>query len=159
MHKLVIASILIVMSFISTAIANNKEENKMSTEENRVMNVIQNMTAAFHSGDIEGVMKSYDKNATVMFEPAKPISDPAVLREMFKGAFSLNPKFTYSGHEVFISGDVAVHFAPWKMKGSTPDGTAIEQSGLSVAVLRRQSNGEWLMVIDNPHGQNLMNKP
>jgi len=93
-----------------------------------------------------------------ILEPGKPVSDPAVLREMFSGAFMLNPKFTYSGHEVFVAGDIAVHYAPWTMKGRTPDGKDIEQSGLSVAVLRRQSDGEWLMVIDNPHGQNLMNK-
>jgi len=156
MMKVITMSILIAFSFV--AVANNKEGDSMSTDENNVLNVIENMTTSFHNGDIEGVMATYEKNATIMFEPGKPVSDPAVLREMFKGAFALNPKFSYSGHEVFISGDIAVHYAPWSMKGKTPDGTDIEQSGLSVAVLRRQSDGKWLMVIDNPHGQNLMSK-
>jgi len=158
MSKILTIFTLVALSFISTAIANNKEGDNMSIDEKNVLNVVETMTASFHRGDIEGVMMSYEKNATVVFEPEKPVSDPAVLREMFNGAFTLNPKFSYSGHEVFISGDIAVHLAPWTMKGKTPDGTDMKQSGLSVAVLRRQLDGTWLMVIDNPHGQYLMSK-
>ncbi len=55
-----------------------------------------------------------------------------------------------------VQGDIAVHFAPWTMTGTAPDGTEIKQTGLSVAVLRKQADGNWLMVIDNPHGQHLM---
>jgi len=157
MLKSLIVLFLIVLNITSTANANNKEENVMTTDKRNVLNVITKMTESFHSGDIEGVMASYEKNATVVFEPGKPVSAPAILRKMFEDAFALNPSFSYSGHEVFINNDIAVHYAPWKMKGKAPDGTDIEQSGLSVTVLRRQLDGTWLMVIDNPHGQNLLN--
>jgi ketosteroid isomerase-like protein len=158
MLKTLTTILLILLSVISIAVANNKEGNVMSTEEKNVLNVIKKMTTSFHNGDIEGVMASYEKNASVVFEPGKPVSDPTILRKMFKETFTLNPKFSYSGHEVFISNDIAVHYAPWTMKGKAPDGTVVEQSGLSVAVLRRQLDGKWLMVIDNPHGQNLMSQ-
>ena len=115
--------------------------NKILIDEKNVMRTIENMTIAFHNGDIKGVMASYEENATVVFELEKPISDPVVLRKMFEGAFTLNPHFNYSGHEVFIANDVDIN-----------------QSGLSVAMLRRQPDGKWLMVLDNPHGQNLMGK-
>ncbi len=130
----------------------------MSVNEKDVLHTIGQMTTAFHNGDIEGVMASYEDNAVVVFNPETPVSDPVSLREMFQQAFTLNPYFEYSGHEVFIAGDIAVHFAPWTMNGKAPDGTDIEQSGLSVAVLRRQPDGRWLMVIDDPHGQHLLNK-
>ena len=42
------------------------------------------------------------------------------------------------------------------MRATAPDGTKIQERGLSVAVLRRQPDGQWLMVIDNPHGQHLL---
>jgi ketosteroid isomerase-like protein len=70
----------------------------------------------------------------------------------------MNPIFTYSGHEVYISGDIATHIAPWTMVGEMPDGSKIEQSGLSIAVLRKQADGNWLMIQDNPNGAFLMNK-
>jgi ketosteroid isomerase-like protein len=37
-------------------------------------------------------------------------------------------------------------------------GNPIEQAGLSLAVFRRQADGKWLMVIDNPHGSVLLAK-
>lgn len=130
----------------------------MSMQQREILTTVETMTAAFHAGDIDGVMNSYEDVATVVFEPAAPISDPAVIKSMFQGAFSLNPEFTYSGHEVYVAGDIAIHFAPWTMTGTMPDGKPVEQSGLSVAVLRRQSDGQWLMVIDNPHGQHMLAK-
>ena len=136
----------------------NMESIKFNEEQQAVLNAILQMTKAFHQKDIEGVMRSYEPNAVVVFEPEKPITDPVVLRELFQGAFMMNPKFVYSGHEVFVNGEIATHFAPWVMTGVAPDGTKIQQNGLSVAILRKQEDGSWLMIFDNPHGQFLMNK-
>ncbi len=123
-----------------------------------VLETVQRMTAAFHSGDLAGVMASYQQPATVVFEPEAPIDDRAQIEAMFEGSFAMRPKFEYSGHEVVIAGDVALHLAPWTMRGTAPDGSAIEQRGLSVAVLVRQPEGGWRMVIDDPHGQHLIDK-
>ena len=134
-------------------------ENKdFTSEQNAVMNAILEMTSAFHKKDINGVMASYEPQAVIVFEPEKPVSDPTVIREGFYTFFAVNPKFEYSGHEVFINGNLAIHFAPWIMTGKAPDGTEIKQSGLSVAVLRKQSSGKWLMLFDNPFGQHLLDK-
>ncbi|MES0883117.1 helix-turn-helix domain-containing protein [Roseibium sp. SCP14] len=37
-----------------------------------------------------------------------------------------------------------------------PEGNSIKGEGLSIAVLRRQADGSWKMVIDNPHGSRLL---
>lgn len=131
----------------------------MNNEETRVLESIEMMTSAFIGKDIEGVLTSYEAGAVVNFEPGKRVSDPDVLKKMFEGVFQLNPEFNYpNGHEVFIANDIALHIAPWVMEGKAPDGAEIEQSGLSVAVLRKQDNGRWLLVLDNPHGQLLQEK-
>lgn len=75
---------------------------------------------------------------------------------MFAGMAAANPEFVYAGHDVIVSGDIAMHIAPWEMTATTPDGQEIAQSGLSVAVLRKQADGGWKMVIDNPHGGQLL---
>lgn len=130
----------------------------MTPEEKSVLARIEHMTESFHQKNINAVMQNYEQGAIITFEPNKPVSDAAVLREMFKSAFTMNPQFDYSGHEVIVSGDTAVHIAPWTMTGKLQDGSSVSQSGLSVAVLRRQADGNWLIVIDNPHGQRLMAK-
>ncbi len=71
---------------------------------------------------------------------------------MFAGFISAQAHFTFDGHEVIVAGDVALHLTPWKMTGLAPDGSPLSGSGLSIAVLRRQADGRWLMVIDDPYG-------
>ena len=135
-----------------------KQSNEKVNDEKNILKVITDMTEAFHNDDIEGVMACYEDGAMVVFEPGQPVSGSVTLREAFEGAFTIKPKFTYSGHEVFVVGDIATHFAPWTMLGTAPDGSKIEQAGLSVAILRKQKDGTWLMIFDNPHGQHLMRK-
>jgi len=156
MKKLGVLLVLLTFGVISTG--NSQTKKKFNKEQNKVLKAVQSMTTAFENKDINKVMASYESKAVVVFEPETPISDNTIMREMFTGMSMANPVFTYSGHEVFIAGDIATHIAPWEMIGKAPDGSEIKQSGLSVAILRRQENGEWLMVIDNPHGQFLMNK-
>ena len=158
--KFFITTFLAIQVF-SFAEAQNQVDMKsveFTQEQQSVLNAVEKMTHAFHNKDIKGVMKSYEPDAVVVFEPQQPVSDEHMLTEMFKGAFTLNPRFEYGGHEVFVNGNIAMHIAPWVMEGQAPDGTKIAQNGLSIAILRKQKNGEWLMVFDNPHGSFLMNK-
>ena len=152
--NLVTSSILILMSLSSQA--NQDMERKMNNEELKVLSTIKNMTAAFESGNIDGVLETYEKNAKVIFQPDMHISSKKQLQEVFQEAAGMKPEFEYFGHEVFIADDMAIHIAPWEMTVNAPDGTKTEQDGLSIAVLRHQDNGEWLMVLDNPNGDNLI---
>ncbi|MVO15260.1 YybH family protein [Parasedimentitalea huanghaiensis] len=141
---------------LSAPITLAAEGKPMTTEQQKVLETITTMSSAFMAKDIDGVMATYEDTATVMFEPGQPVSDPDTLRAMFTGMSAVDPIFEFGEHEVFIAGDTALHITPWQMSGRAPDGTEISQSGLSVAVLRRQPGGTWLMVIDNPHGAQLL---
>jgi uncharacterized protein (TIGR02246 family) len=115
---------------INAQTKNSMEKATFTQEQNEVMKVILDMTEAFHKKDLEGVLASYEPNAVIVFEPQMPSSGVDAVSEGFKGFFAVNPRFKYSGHEVFLSGDLAIHFAPWTMTGKTPDGNEISQSGL-----------------------------
>ena len=128
----------------------------MTETEQKVLAAVKGMTAAFHDKNIDRVMDSYEQQATIVFQPGEPADQIEQIKAGFEGFFAVNPRFDYSGHEVYVSGDIAIHIAPWNMSGETPDGQKLEQNGLSIAVLRQQPDGEWLMVIDNPHGARLM---
>lgn len=122
------------------------------SDEQKVLNAVLNMTKAFHNQDIDGVMAAYAPGAVVCFEPGKPVGDRGEIEQSFRGFFTINPNFTYAGHQVVVAGDTAVHIAPWQMEGTGPDGGAVNMRGLSVAVLQRQADGRWLLVVDNPYG-------
>jgi ketosteroid isomerase-like protein len=53
---------------------------------------------------------------------------------------------------VIESGDLAVAYGDWSLKGGTdPDGNAVNLEGRVTDVLRKQSDGSWLDVIDDPY--------
>ena len=128
----------------------------MTQDQQDVLALVQKMTSSFEAGDLETVMETYEDQQTIMFEPGQPVSDSKTAKVIFEKSTAISPKFSYSGHEVIVEGDIAIHIAPWKMSGTDPEGKAIEGEGLSVAVLRRQADGAWKMVIDNPHGSRLL---
>ena len=135
------------------------EGQTMTDDQKAVLATVEHMTGRFMAGDIPAVMDSYESKATVVFEPESPVSEAEKLVAMFTGMSGVSPVFTYpAGHEVIVNEDIALHISPWSMTGKTPDGQELAQQGLSVAVLRRQPDGGWKMVIDNPHGGHLLSK-
>jgi len=156
MKRLVNISLLMSGLIFSTITLADKG-NTMNTEQKKVLGTINKMGSSYNSRDIEAVMKTYEESAVVLFEPGSPVSGSAAVKAAFEGSLAVNPHFDFGKHEVTIAGDIALHLTPWTMTGKTPeDGHSISQSGLSVAVLRKQADGVWLMVIDNPHGQTLL---
>lgn len=158
MTRAVSAVAMLAASVLVSPIASGEENLSMSIEATTVLTTIEKMTASLQDANIDAVMATYEIGASVVFEPGAPVSDQAIIRQVFSEMAALQPQVTYSGHEVIVAGDIAVHLAPWSMTGKSPDGEEIQQGGLSVAVLRRQSDGSWLMVIDNPHGERLLSK-
>ncbi|NKB53478.1 MAG: DUF4440 domain-containing protein [Rhizobiaceae bacterium] len=156
MHKSSPFLTLCLTGLLTLNPANAKQDKPMTEDQKNVLASVSSMTEAFHNGNLSKVMNAYEKSPAIAFEPGQFISDRKTIEQMFQGAFTLKPEFSYAGHEVMVSGNLAVHIAPWTMQATSADGQSITQSGLSVAVLRRQVDGTWLLVIDNPHGQHLM---
>lgn len=135
---------------------NNQESQAM--EHTQIQSTIDTNNSAVSARDIEGILATYEPNAVLVGQPGKPVMGTPALRESFKQFLALNPKLTVTSHEIVQADDVALHSYTWKMSGKAPDGTPVEQGGLSVVVLRKQSDGRWLMVIDNPFGDHLLHK-
>ncbi|MQY42690.1 DUF4440 domain-containing protein [Epibacterium sp. SM1969] len=151
--KQVLASLL-MLSLPQLSFA---QGHTMTPDQQAALDLISGMTAAFQTGDIDTVMNSYENKAAVAFEPGAPTTTTEEQIALFTAWSASKPSFSYpNGHEVITVGDLSLHIAPWVMQAKTPDGELVEQSGLSVAVLRRQQDGSWRMVIDNPHGGRLL---
>lgn len=128
------------------------------TNSDKINSVVKKMSSAMELGKIEEVLAAYERGASLVTQPGKTASGPE-LREAFKGFISMKPKFNMPKHEVIESGDIALHISTWTMDAVDPaTGNPIKQGGLSLAVFRRQPDGNWLMVIDNPYGDALLSK-
>jgi ketosteroid isomerase-like protein len=53
---------------------------------------------------------------------------------------------------VVAAGEIALVCGRWTMQATGPDGHPIQLAGHFTDVVRRQADGRWLFVIDNPYG-------
>jgi len=123
-----------------------------------ILKTIETMNGAFGRGDVDTIMTTYEPGAVVVGEPGAPTRGDTQLRAMFARSIAAKAKFVLGEHDVVQAGDLALHVTDWQMTGEAPDGSAITGRGLSVAVLRRQPDGSWAMVIDNPFGDALLQR-
>ena len=108
---------------------------------------------ALSRGDLETAVGLYDANASFVQDSGEVIVGRAAIREVMKGFIAMKPKFTVKSRST-LSGDgsLALTGLKWSATGVDADGKQVTLSGNSTEVVRRQSDGTWLFVIDNPHG-------
>jgi ketosteroid isomerase-like protein len=46
--------------------------------------------------------------------------------------------------------DLAMVYNDWHMSAKRPDGEAVEASGKAIEVVRRQADGTWRFILDDP---------
>jgi ketosteroid isomerase-like protein len=64
----------------------------------------------------------------------------------------LNGKFDLKVKRVLQSSDFVLVTMEWSFSGTGPDGNPVSLSSKSADVLRKQDDGTWRFVIDNPWG-------
>ena len=123
----------------------------IALDEQAILQTIGSMTSAFAAVDIDAVLATYEPGAIVVAAPGAPVSGTEALRRMFADFVAAGVNFTYGAHEVVVAGDLGLHLMKWTAPG--PEG---EKTALSVAVLRRQPDGSWKMVIGHPFGDGVL---
>ena len=107
---------------------------------------------AFSAHDLEAVMALYEPEATLIPQPGQVVTGTEAIREALSAFLALKPKFELEFKKAFQAGDIALLFSDWTLSGTDPEGNAIELAGRTSDVARRQPNGSWLVVIDDPYG-------
>ena len=111
----------------------------------------QQFSEALNSGDLEALIALYEPNASFTPEPGAEVHGGEAIREALAGFLAMKPNVTLENKTLAQTNDIALCSANWHLTGTGPDGP-IDMNGQSVEVARKQADGSWLFIIDNPFG-------
>jgi ketosteroid isomerase-like protein len=93
-----------------------------------------------NAGDVEGLVALYQPDAVLAFPPGQITVGRAAIREVYATLLSTRPAFTSQGQRPALrNGDLAL------------TSTRLPGGGATVEVARRQPDGTWLWVLDQPN--------
>jgi ketosteroid isomerase-like protein len=104
----------------------------------------------FNSGDLDGLMSElYEDGAVLQAAPGTPsASGKEAVRAVIEGFLALKGTMSLLASETVVTGDLALCRDYWRLE--VPGSDAME--GVTADVVRRQADGSWKYVIDNPFG-------
>jgi ketosteroid isomerase-like protein len=105
--------------------------------------LLNSQVEEFNKGDISFLMTLYEKDACFASKPEQVVDDLDTIRWTLQGFVDMGAKLEVRVKRVIQASDLALLITEWSINGNESNGTV---------VLRRQSNGTWLMVIENPWG-------
>jgi len=107
-------------------------------------------------GDAGGLLALYEPDA--VFEPQLGVvlRGHGEIADAIEALAAMRPRIEYNGAaDVVIVDGIALVSNAWTMSALLPDGSTHREGGVSADVLRRQVDGSWLVLIDQPRGATL----
>src|SRR5262245_15225477 len=114
--------------------------------------VLESIVTGINSGNLDSLMALYESDAAFATEPGSLAHGASGVRNALTGFISLNGTLELDVARVLEVDDLALVIGVWSFDGTGPDGEPLRLEASNADVLRRQSDGTWRFVIDNPWG-------
>jgi uncharacterized protein (TIGR02246 family) len=106
---------------------------------------------AFNAGDIDSLVALYESNAVLVVN-GQPVAGQQLIRSAYESFLARRPKMALTTRSAVVFDDsLAVLHGDWVLEPALAHETGVTTRGLSTEVVRRQPDGSWRFVIDNPY--------
>ena len=117
------------------------------------------LVKALNSGNLDAAVSLYEATGVLVAQPGKIARGTTALRDALSAFIALKPTLVARREQIIEAGDIALYTSDWVLKGKDPTGKPLEMRGQSSDVLRRRSDGSWLIAVDNPWGTTILDLP
>lgn len=104
-----------------------------------------------NAGDVDGVVALYESEAVLAGTALQTMTGTETLRRFYQQLFAGRPTFKGETQPALRSGELALTSTRFSTTVVAPDGRPATMSTATVEVARRQQDGTWLWVIDQPN--------
>jgi uncharacterized protein (TIGR02246 family) len=112
---------------------------------------------AFNSGDIENLIALYEPGALLVPMPGRVVEGTQAIRAALQELLALKGFMQSENQYALVHGDIALLRAKVHLSGTGPDGNRLEINNHTTEVVRRQTDGSWLYILDHPYGADPLN--
>ena len=114
--------------------------------------VLKSIVTGINSGNLDSLLPLYEREAAFASEPGSLAHGEPGISEALTGFISMKGRLDLDVTRVLEVDDLALVTGVWTFDGTGPDGEPVRLAARNADVLRRQSDGTWRFVIDNPWG-------
>ena len=111
--------------------------------------------ALLERGDLDAAVALYEQDAVFVVSPNNVVSGHTAIREILEEMLAAGPTGQLDAvtSVTSVGGTIAVTRTKGNVTSVGPDGKLVSVPFRSVEVFRRQLDGTWLFVIDDPGGE------
>ena len=114
--------------------------------------VLASIVDGINTGNLDAVMSLYEPEAAFAAEPGTLAHGVPGIRSSLAAFIAMRGTLDLAVSRVLEAGDLALVVGVWSFAGTGPDGEPVTLTARNADVLRRQPDGAWRFVIDNPWG-------
>ena len=108
----------------------------------------QRVETAFNAGDVDGLIDLYVPDARMLSEDGAVVVGVDAIRAVWEGFTALGGRISMATRYAVEVDDIALLSNAWTFE---MDGAPVASS-VTAEVAKRQADGSWRYVIDNPYG-------
>ncbi|MGH2721313.1 MAG: YybH family protein [Actinomycetota bacterium] len=105
---------------------------------------------ALSAGNLEALVTLYEPDAVLVPEPGQIAAGLGAIRDSFARLLAAGGTFRITAKGVQEAAGLALESYEWTLDARGAGGDPITMGGPGTIVYRRQPDGRWLAVIDNP---------
>ena len=103
--------------------------------------------------DVDGVLTLYEDRGCYVRRDGVA-TGPAAIRPIVEEMIASKSRLVCDVKQIVHAGEgLALLYTDWRVTASGGDGPSVERSGKALELVRRQADGTWRFVIDDPYGR------